>query len=297
MEPIESIFASYSVKTLKVAICGTVRNCAPHLEAVIENMLAIGSLFTDFRIIISYDISSDDSLAVLQKLRDQINSEYGPDKFILNVNTDLLHEYRVYNIVKARNACLNVIREKFSDYEYFIMMDCDNVCAEKVNLDVLARYLDYSDSSFIDKWDALSFISRPYYDVWAFSKYPYCYGCMHFKDWHAWGSFIEKIILETPPGELIPCLSAFNGFAIYKTSKFINCVYEGIPRFDLIPSHLLKINEQIAGPIWLKGKAALIDCEHRGFHLQAITRFKAKIMIANCLLFPHLKVEPKVLTK
>ena len=288
MEPIESIFASYSVKSfkgrspLKVAMCGTVRNCGPHLEAVVANMLSIGSLFADFRIIISYDISKDDSLAVLQKLRDSVNNEYGPDKFILLVNEDLLHEYRVYNIVKARNACLNVIREKFSDYEYFIMMDCDDVCANKVNLDVLARYLKKESK---DKWDALSFITRPYYDVWAFSKYPYSYGCMHFKDWQAWGSFIEKIILETPPGELIPCLSAFNGFAIYKTDKFINCVYEGIPRFDLIPPHLLKINEKIAGPIWLKGKAALIDCEHRGFHLQAITRFKAKNMIANCFLF------------
>ena len=274
MEPIDTIALSSSL-----CICGTVRNCAPYLEAVIANMLAIGTLFTDFRIIISYDISSDDSLAILQRLQTLIN----PDKFILNVNTDLLHEYRVYNIVKARNACLNVIREKFSDYEYFIMMDCDDVCANKVNLDVLARYL--SDNSFIDKWDALSFITRPYYDLWAFSKYPYCYGCMHFKDWHAWGTFIEKIILETPSGDLIPCLSAFNGFAIYKTAKFINCVYEGVPRYNLIPPHLLKINEKIAGPIWLKGKAALIDCEHRGFHLQAITKNNAKIRIASTCLF------------
>jgi hypothetical protein len=290
IEPIEPIFAS-SFKgrsPLKGGICGTVRNCAPYLEAVIENMLAIGTLFTDFRIIISYDISSDDSLAVLQKIRDSVNEQFGPDTFILLVNTDLLHEYRVYNIVKARNACLNVLREKFNDYEYFIMMDCDDVCANKVNLDVLARYLDSdndSDDSFIDKWASLSFISRPYYDLWAFSKYPYCYGCMHFKDWQSWGEFIEKIILETPPNELIPCLSAFNGFAIYKTAKFINCVYEGIPRFDLIPSHLLKINEKIAGPIWLKGKAALIDCEHRGFHLQAITKNGAKIRIASTFLF------------
>jgi hypothetical protein len=284
MEPIDTIALSSSL-----CICGTVRNCGPHLEKVFENMFAIGSLFTDFRIIISYDISSDDSLTVLQKLRDQINEQFVPDKFVLLVNTDLLHDYRVYNIVKARNACLNVIREKFSDYEYFIMMDCDDVCAEKVNLDVLARYLD-SNLSFIDKWDALSFISKPYYDLWAFSKYPYSYGCMHFKDWHAWGNFIEKIILETPLNELIPCLSAFNGFAIYKTTKFINCVYEGIPRYDLIPSHLLKINEKIAGSIWLKGKAALIDCEHRGFHLQAINQNGSKIRIANCELFIPISV-------
>jgi hypothetical protein len=116
---------------------------------------------------------------------------------------------------------------------------------------------------------------------------------MHFKDWSKWGTFIEKVIQETPENELIPCLSAFNGFSIYKTDKFINCVYEGIPRFDLIPPHLLKINEKISGPIWLKGKSALIDCEHRGFHLQAINHFKAKIMIANCELFQPFSLDPK----
>ena len=267
-----------------LCICGTVRNCAPHLEAVVANMLAIGSLFADFRIIISYDISKDDSLAVLQRLQTKINLEFGPDKFILHVNTDLLHEYRVYNIVKARNKCLDVIREKFRDYEYFIMMDCDDVCANKINLDVLARYID-KNNNYLANWDALSFISKPYYDLWALSKYPYSYGCMHFKEWQAWGTFIEKVIQETPEYELIPCLSAFNGFAIYKTDKFINCVYEGIPRFDLIPPHLLKINEKLAGPIWLKGKAALIDCEHRGFHLQAINKFEAKIRIASTFIF------------
>ena len=277
----------------KVGICGTVRNCAPYLEKVFDNMLAIGSLFADFRIIISYDISIDDSLAVLQRFQNSINLEFGPDKFILHINTDLLHEYRVYNIVKARNKCLSVLREKFSSYEYFIMMDCDNVCVEKVNLDVFKRYLDNENSIYLDKWDALSFISKPYYDLWALSKYPYSYGCMHFKDWSKWGTFIEKVIQETPENELIPCLSAFNGFSIYKTDKFINCVYEGIPRFDLIPPHLLKINEKISGPIWLKGKSALIDCEHRGFHLQAINHFKAKIMIANCELFQPFSLDPK----
>ncbi len=131
-----------------LCICGTVRNCGPHLEKVFDNMIAIGSLFSYFRIIISYDKSSDDSLAVLQRLQKNINEKFGPDKFILHINTDLLHEYRVYNIVKARNKCLDIIREKFPSYEYFIMMDCDDVCANKVNLDVLTKYLDSNNKTF-----------------------------------------------------------------------------------------------------------------------------------------------------
>lgn len=266
----------------KVAICGTVRNCAPYLEKVFENILLISSLFADYKIIISYDLSTDNSLDILQKLQERI----GSDKFILHINTDILHEYRVYNIAKARNNCLDIIREKIPEYEYFIMMDCDDVCADKINLGILDYYLKtYTKTHDNLDWDAISFNKEPYYDLWALSKYPYCYGCMHFKNWKAWGTFIEKVIKETPVNKLIPCLSAFNGFSIYRTNKFINCFYDCKPRFDLIPSHLLKINEQLAGPIWVKGKAALIDCEHRSFHLLAINKNKAKIRISPFILF------------
>jgi len=165
-------------------------------------------------------------------------------------------------------------------------MDCDDVCTQKVNIEILNYYLNSDKCLDSDlEWDSISFNKDPYYDLWALSKYPYSYGCMHFENWKAWGTFIEKIIKETPPNKLIPCLSAFNGFAIYKTNKFINCYYDPKPRFDLIPSHLLKINESLAGPIWIKGKAALIDCEHRSFHLLAINKNNAKIRISPLILF------------
>ena len=268
-----------------LVICGTVRNCAPYLEKVFENMAAIGSLFSDYKIVISYDSSTDGSLDILKGLQERLEFK---DNFILHINTEPLYEYRVYNIAKARNKCLDTIRHMFPEYKYFIMMDCDDVCSQKVNLEILSYYLSTSLSTSLDpdlEWDSISFNKDPYYDLWALSKYPYSYGCMHFANWASWGTFIEKIIKETPMNKLIPCLSAFNGFAIYKTNKFINCYYDPKPRFDLIPPHLLKINEALAGPIWIKGKAALIDCEHRSFHLLAINKNNAKIRISPLILF------------
>jgi hypothetical protein len=108
---------------------------------------------------------------------------------------------------------------------------------------------------------------------------------MHFANWQQWGTFIEEIIANTPPNTLIPCLSAFNGFAIYRTNKFINCYYDGNPRLDLLPKHLLLANEKIAGPVYLQGKAGLIDCEHRSFHLMAINKNNARIRIAPEIIF------------
>lgn len=261
----------------KCCICGTVKNCGKYLEKVLKNIELIGSLFSSYKIIISYDISSDNSLQILQNYQ-KLHS----DKMILHVNTETLYGFRVYNIAKARNKCLDIIRQQFSTYEYFIMMDCDDVCSNIRDLEPLKYYLDTTD---LNKWDSISFNKDPYYDLWALSKYPYSFSCMHFKDFMAWGKYIETIIAKTPPKTLISCLSAFNGFAIYKTNKFLNCYYDPIPRLDLLPSHLLKKTEEVAGHIWLKGKAGLIDCEHRSFHLMAINKNNARNFIAPEIIF------------
>lgn len=256
-------------------ICGTVRNCAPYLEKVLQNIEIIGSIFIQYKIIIAYDESIDDSLEILQKYKNT-----HPDNFILYIGNEPLTPFRVENIARARNKILDIIKTSFSHYDYFIMIDCDEVCCKNVNLDVLIYYLENNY-----EWDALTFNKNPYYDLWAFSKYPYVFSCFHFKDWKAWGRYIEKIIQETPSKTLIPCLSAFNGFGIYKTNKFINCYYDHKPRLDLIPEHLIQENIKLSGPILLKGKAALIDCEHRSFHLMAINYNNAKIRIAPEILF------------
>ena len=59
---------------MKCCICGSVKNCGPYLKKVFENIEKIGSLFDDYKIIIYYDESSDDTL---QKLKDymQINKK------------------------------------------------------------------------------------------------------------------------------------------------------------------------------------------------------------------------------
>ena len=257
-------------------ICGTVKNCGKYLEKVLKNIETIGSLFSSFKIIISYDISTDNSLEMLQQYR-----ILNPDLIFLHINTEQLHEYRVYNIAKARNKCLDIIREQFPTFEYFIMMDCDDVCSNIRDLEPLKYYLNNK----IDLWDSISFNKDPYYDLWALSKYPYSFSCWHFKDYKGWGKYIENILANTPLKTLVSCLSAFNGFAIYKTNKFINCYYDPKPRLDLLPRHLLKKNEEIAGPIWLKGKASLIDCEHRSFHLMAINKNNARNFIAPEIIF------------
>lgn len=258
----------------KCCICGTVKNCASYLDKVFKNIETIGNIFDDYRIIIAYDNSEDNSLEILQKYK--LNN----NKFILHIETKPLSEYRTHNIARGRNKCLDIIRRQFSDYEYFIMIDCDNVCSEEIQLDHLLYYLNTNT-----EWDSLSFNKEPYYDTWALSKYPFVFSNMHFRYPERWGIFIQDIIKKTPLGTLIPCLSAFNGFAIYRTNKFISYYYDPKPRLDLLPKHLRDNLGKLCGELYMKNKATIVDCEHRSFHLMAING-GARIRIAPEVIFP-----------
>jgi glycosyltransferase involved in cell wall biosynthesis len=258
----------------KCCICGTVKNCGLYLNKVFKNIETICKIFDDYKIIISYDHSNDNSLDILQKYKSD-----NPDKLILHVETEPQTPYRTHNIARARNKCLDIIRNNFIDYEYFIMIDCDDVCSEPVKLEYILYYLTINT-----EWDSISFNKKPYYDTWALSKYPYVFSNMHFKNPEGYGTFIEKIIENTPPKTLIPCLSAFNGFAIYRTEKFINYFYDPTPRLDLFPKHLIENNIRLCGPMYLKDKGAIVDCEHRSFHLMAVNN-GARIRIAPEVIF------------
>ena len=76
-------------------------------------------------------------LQILQKYKSTHNN------CILYIETEPQTPYRTHNIARARNKCLDIIRNNFIDYEYFIMIDCDEVCSEPVNLEYILYYFLY----------------------------------------------------------------------------------------------------------------------------------------------------------
>jgi glycosyltransferase involved in cell wall biosynthesis len=257
---------------MKCCICGTVRNCGPYLDKIFSNMEIIGSKFEDYRIILYYDSSTDNTLQKIQEYHKQ------NPKLIFYINRKKLLPYRTHRIALGRNMCLNIIRNRFSKYEYFMMMDCDDRCAKDMNENVLEKYLSRND------WDSLSF-NHPdgYYDSWALSKRPYVLSCHHFRNASQGAVYINKIIKKTHPDRLINCISAFNGFAIYRTKKFLNCRYDGTFRLDYIPPQFIAENIKAAGNMnFTQNKE---DCEHRHFHFQAFLKYGARIRISPHCLF------------
>ena len=274
---------------MNCCFCGPIKNCAPYLNKVFNNIEKLGSLFDDYRIIVFYDQSTDNTF---QKLLEYKKKN---PRFDFYVNKKTVSTFRTHRIAQARNYCLDQIREKYSDYPFFIMMDFDNVNCKNVNSDVLKKYVNRDD------WDGLSFNTHGgYYDIWALSIKPFYFSYNHFKNNYTFHNIIRHYINEriktVPKDELLECMSSFNGFSIYRTQKFLHCYYDGRIRTDLIPSSFLQEHMMAAkSPIvykyhGLSGSkyeqidARKEDCEHRAFHYMA-TKLGARIRISPEILF------------
>ena len=169
-------------------------------------------------------------------------------------------------------------------------MDFDDVNCKQVRPDILKTYIERND------WDGLSFNTTPmYYDIWALSIYPYCFSYNHFKNtnihnYNTLQNYINNKLKNLENGELLSCLSSFNGFSIYRTAKFLNTCYDGRVRMDLLPkkylmSHMIASNSSIVFKDFGHIKGKYEDCEHRAFHIKAINNDDAKIMITKDVLF------------
>ena len=270
---------------MKCCICGPVRNCGPFLDKVLQNIEKIGSLFEDYEILIYYDKSTDNSLNKLKEYQSK------NPRLNLYINPNLTSPFRTHRLATARNFCLEYVKTKdLNEYPFFIMMDFDDVNCKEVRPEFLKKYL------LTDDWDGLSFNTKPmYYDIWALSIYPYCFSYNHFKNtpihnYSTLQSYVDNNLKNLKNGELLSCISSFNGFSIYRTSKFLNTCYDGRVRMDLLPkkylvSHMIAANSRIVFKDFghIKGKHE--DCEHRAFHMKAINNDEAKIMITKDVLF------------
>ena len=46
--------------------CGTIRNCSKYIDEVYNNVMKMSELFEDYKILLFYDVSTDDTLSKLQ---------------------------------------------------------------------------------------------------------------------------------------------------------------------------------------------------------------------------------------
>ena len=281
----EVIFdVSKIIENNNVVVCLSVFNNEFGLPFCLNNLLKIRYIFDKFNIIAFYDKSKDSSLKILRDFK---------QKNIINidiiVNKNKKSNMRTKNIARARNKLLETIREKYNNYYYFIMMDTNEyACIGEINRNLLHEVIhsnkyDYDSASFNRE--------AGYNDLWALSFDPYIYSIFHFDNWQSF--FNEKTkyfrkLLDAK--EIIEVYSAYNGFAIYKTNKFLNCSYSSNIDKSLFPHGSIEKQIEISGHNII-GKL-INDCEHRKFHLEAIKKNNAKIIIITDNIFFKFKDPP-----
>ena len=275
---------------MKCCFCGPVKNCAPFLDTVLKNIEKLGSIFEEYSIVIFYDHSTDNTLQKLQLYQmNQTLLKNSGKNIKIHINTAPVSQFRTHRIAHARNYCLAYIKKYLPDYQFFAMMDFDDPNCKKCNPLVLQKYLNRDD------WDALSFNTSPaYYDIWGLSIYPFCFSYNHFRNNQQFYKIMQTYVMQKlndlDIDGLLPCISSFNGFAIYRIEQFANCYYDGRVRMDLVPRDFLKAHVlATSSPIIYKDyghvKGRYEDCEHRAFHLQAINKNNAKIRISPEIIF------------
>jgi glycosyltransferase involved in cell wall biosynthesis len=269
---------------MNCCFCGPVKNCGQYLKKVFANIERLGSLFKDYKIVIYYDTSTDNTLQVLKEYQQK------NPRLLFYVNPVPTSRFRTHRIATARNFCLKYIRDNRATYPYFIMMDFDDVNCKEVNIEPLRRSLKRED------WDGLSFNTAPYYyDIWGLSLWPFCFSYNHFEhsyDYHVIiRDYVVKRLKMLQPGQLMQCISSFNGLSIYRTDKFLDTYYDGRVRLDLFPKEYIQSHakaQKSKGVVYrdyghVKGQYE--DCEHRAFHQMARQKSGARIMISPEVLF------------
>jgi hypothetical protein len=284
---------------VSVAVCLCVYNNEQGLPMCLENIESIHHIFHRMVINVVYDISEDNSYQILmnfkKKNEDKSMHQRIPMNIVINTAKRNLQSKSV-NIATCRNMLLNMIRTSYRDYEYFIMMDTNEYsCIGKINTQLMYDIIHpgpHSESNnHISKYDAITFDREAgYYDWWALSFDPYIYSFYHIVNSFKVAAQMKTMFTDVlnyyrtnHPNDLIPVYSAFNGFGIYKTSKFINCSYSSDININLFPKPIVhKMINLTKSNIHNHYKD---DCEHRKFHLEAIQKNNAKIGVSTKYMF------------
>ena len=158
-KPIENTIFYNTSNKKNCYICGYVLNCEKYLKNVFNNIVKIGELFDNYKIIIEYYQSNDNSLNILYELKKKFENVC---QFEIIINNNKIVETNSENISNARNSIIDFIRNNNNndndDYEYFIMMNFNDVYEKEINTNTLKNHLN-------NNLDSLLFNQKDYYNI------------------------------------------------------------------------------------------------------------------------------------
>jgi len=255
-----------------IALCFCVRNCEKYLAGIFSNIALLKTLNVNVFSVFVYDNCSDKSKYMLEEYQKKNMDSVIIRNIINNSN------WRTERIAKARNTCLDIVYNELDNITFHIMIDCDDVCVNKWNINVINNYLFNFDN---DNWDCISFNRDDYYDIWALMFNDFKHHCLGFNN------NTDRVIgimknaikqqLNTCKSNSIEVISAFNGFCIYKTNKFKGFYYDGLySTIKKLITEEERINtirkfKEYGLDVTIKDNS-IESCEHLFYHLTAFKK-------------------------
>ncbi len=249
-------------KESSIVIVGALRNGAVYIPAVFANIYKIANKFKKYKILIYENDSTDKSREMLHEYA-QKDSDIS---LILEDEIDKKYIYRTERLAYIRNMLLYYVLYHYSEYDYLLNLDMDDVNSTSQIADTFDHIFEYDPSI----WDVQTIHqSKEYYDIWAFRKRGYIeYDCWFQVKCDlakqipyevSYKNHIEKY--QKPYAlqrGLIPVISAFGGAGIYKIKKLMEgkgeIKYMGLCQYGEI-------------------------CEHVAFHEKLKNKYGARIFI------------------
>lgn len=201
-----------------IVFAGTSKNIpVEQIRGIVRKLSVVGEeLFSDYHFVI-YD---NDSPMIQQRAWREALGNRGT---FVSERSDRRFRVRTERMAYARNKLLDLIHgSDYSKFDYLWLQDLDGTCGgphgkDSYSLDVFRRVFEQSD-----KWDVVTFIFLPYWDLWGFRHpilFPYnMYGRYAVSN-PPRGSvqkFLESKMKGPVDSEFIDVDSAFMMTAIHK---------------------------------------------------------------------------------
>lgn len=205
----------------KLIIAATICNNEQIVKDIFLNIKKLGDLFLETRLIIIESNSYDNTVKVIQENK----SLLGNIKLTFYSLGNLNYETRMEKISKSRNFYLDIVEEKFSDYDYLYVLDFNETNVEPYNIASLLSNFEIKED-----WSMVCANQEQiYYDLYALRHNKWmpfnCWGMIgkrpEFMSEQAAKNIYLKSRFINLPKNLPPIkvTSAFGGSAFIKINK------------------------------------------------------------------------------
>jgi len=219
-----------AIKDKSVLIAGTARNVENFISQSISKLTHSFSGFKQIHYLIIESDSSDNTIAVLQRLTSELPNFRYISKGLLQEKMPL----RTERLATCRNEYLKEIRENpiYTQIDYVAIADLDGV-NNLLTPEAVMSCWNRSD------WDVVAANQAgPYYDIWAlrhdvwcpndcWEQFRFLLGGGVPRDMALFAAVYSKMLRVPKNIEWIPVNSAFGGLAIYRRDALMRGSYAG----------------------------------------------------------------------